>query len=371
MLLFYGLFTLLLGAHNLQSALLDCILQLLAARVLVHWGMLLLLLVVDFRFLFIFKQVRKKVVTDVDLILKRVRGQFGELRLLPLTLLLVFELLPLSLLGLVLLITLFALRKHTVSLLLLLLAFDIKSCLALFTFEYSYFLLLNPLDVTEQLLLDFKFHHLLVEVLFERVFLADEEPNAGVLVVKLLPLHIDLAIEHGLIVVEDLPFLLNGINDGFDLLDHLVQVRQLNSSVLLFHLLGLYFLSQQSNIVEDRLGLFDLLNLLDDHEFGLPTKGFSLLASLQGFDSFSQLCDVVVDRMRLLAQLLALNVDVLDLALEVFNFSKHRNFLVRVDLQLLELLIQLLLDRITGLLSVNHIVAILLQASLDLPDFSI
>jgi hypothetical protein len=36
--------------------------------------------------------------------------------------------------------------------------------------------------------------------------------------------------------------------------------------------------------------------------------------------------------MRLLAQLLALNVDVPDLALEVFNFSKHSNFLVRVDL---------------------------------------
>lgn len=96
--------------------------------------MLLLLLAVVFRFLFIFKQVRKKLLTDVDLTLKRVRGQFRELRLLPLTLLLVFELLPRSLLGLVLLITLFTLRKHTVSLLLLLLAFEIKSCLALVTF---------------------------------------------------------------------------------------------------------------------------------------------------------------------------------------------------------------------------------------------
>lgn len=182
-------------------------------------------------------------------------------------------------------------------------------------------------------------------------------------------MHIDLAVEHGLIVVEDFPFFLNGINDGFDLLNHLVQVRQLNPSALFFRLLGLYLLSQLSNIVEDGLGLLDLLNLVDNHEFSLPTKGFSLLASLQGFDSFSQLCNVVVDRVCLLSQLLALPVNVLDLALDIFNFSKHSNFLVRIDLQLLKLFTQLLLDGITGLLSVYHVVALLLQMSLDIPDF--
>lgn len=105
--------------------------------------------------------------------------------------------------GLELLLTLLPLSEESFTLLLLFLAFDFVVSLPFVAFEYFDLLLLHPVDVAQELLLDFKLNHLGVEVFFEVVLLGYEETDARVLVVELLLYARNLAGKGGFVIHED------------------------------------------------------------------------------------------------------------------------------------------------------------------------
>jgi hypothetical protein len=126
-------------------------------------------------------------------------------------------------LGLTLLIFFFALlplSNHMVTLFLLFLSDDFLLGLALIAFKHLDFLQTNPFDVTKEQLLFLEFDHLRVEILLGHVFVASEQTDRGIGVVKLLLKCDNFGAERALVVDVDLLLLLDLVDLGLDVLDH-------------------------------------------------------------------------------------------------------------------------------------------------------
>jgi hypothetical protein len=80
-----------------------------------------------------------------------------------------------------------------------------------------------------------------------------------------------------------------------------------------------------------------LFDFFDDFIFGLSVKTFSGKSALKLLDSFCKLIWVVVDRMRLLPELVALSAEIFYLALDFFNGVVDGITLFRKGLKLIEL----------------------------------
>lgn len=111
-----------------------------------------------------------------------------------------------------------------------------------------------------------------------------------------------------------------------------------------------------------------MLDFLHDFELGLSVETLGGESAFKLLDSLGKLIRVVVDRVDLLAQLVALAAEVLDLGLNFLDCTVDSDAFIGEGLKLVELLTQLLLDRVAGLLSVDHVAALLDHICVDLPN---
>lgn len=107
-----------------------------------------------------------------------------------------------------------------VTLFLLFLSDDFLLGLALIAFKHLDFLQTNPFDVTKEQLLFLEFDHLRVEILLGDVFVASEQTDRGIGIVKLLLKCDNFGAERALVVDVDLLLLLDLVDLGLDVLDH-------------------------------------------------------------------------------------------------------------------------------------------------------
>jgi len=104
-----------------------------------------------------------------------------------------------------------------------------------------------------------------------------------------------------------------------------------------------------------------LLDFLHNLVLGGAIERLGGQPALEFFDALGELFWVVVDRVHLLPQFVALLHQVSNLALYAFNVGEYLVLLVRVNLQLFELSAQFFLNRVSRLLPVDHVALLLLQ----------
>lgn len=152
--------SLLLGRHNLKLALLDGIVDALLARKFINRHFCLLCSLLGWRgFWAHLEEVGQQVLTRVNLILEWMTRKFLELLFLPEALLLILALLSLFLDTSELFLSLLFLSEPPFALFLLLLPFNLKLSLPLVPFEHLHLLLLQPVDVAQEQLLELKVNH--------------------------------------------------------------------------------------------------------------------------------------------------------------------------------------------------------------------